>query len=189
MFMNLVTSLSKRLWFILRLAFWSILWIFGLGVLLLFPLRWFSGDYFTPVRLANFFVPWLLVLLVPAMLIAGLARRKWLLVVLAAPTLLICLIFAPLFWPHNKPSPPFLIASTLLVPGYVGTEEISDIAAFIASLNPEIPYALLAFHPQFMMSDLPPTSKRHAEQALAAAKAQGLRNVRVGNIHLLGHHY
>jgi len=90
---------------------------------------------------------------------------------------------------ERRPAPPFLVASTLLVPGYIDEEEISGIAAFISSLNPDIPYALLAFHPQFMMRDLPPTSRRHAEECLAEAKAQGLRNVRLGNIHLLGNEY
>ena len=89
----------------------------------------------------------------------------------------------------KRPSPPFLIASTLLIPGYIDREEISGIAAFIASISPDIPYALLAFHPQFVMNDLPPTSKRHAQECLAEAKAQGLRNVRLGNIHLLGDSY
>jgi pyruvate formate lyase activating enzyme len=89
----------------------------------------------------------------------------------------------------KRPSPPFLIASTLLVPGYIDKEEVSKIAGFISSLSPDIPYALLAFHPQFMMNDLPPTSKQHAEQCLEAAKAQGLTNVRLGNVHLLGNYY
>ncbi len=90
---------------------------------------------------------------------------------------------------EKRPLPPFLVASTLLVPGYINKEEISRIAAFISSLSQDIPYALLAFHPQFMMNDLPPTSKRHAQECLAEAKAQGLRNVRLGNIHLLGDYY
>jgi pyruvate formate lyase activating enzyme len=90
---------------------------------------------------------------------------------------------------ERRPSPPFLVASTLLVPGYIDKEEIAKIAAFIASLNRDIPYALLAFHPQFMMHDLPPTSARHARECEAAARAQGLRRVRVGNIHLLGDYY
>ena len=85
--------------------------------------------------------------------------------------------------------PPFLAASTLLVPGYVDEQEVSGIAAFISSLSPDIPYSLLAFHPQFMMRDLPTTSRRHAEECLEAAKAQGLKNVRVGNIHLLSDYY
>jgi pyruvate formate lyase activating enzyme len=89
----------------------------------------------------------------------------------------------------RRPSPPFLIASTLLVPGYVDKQEVSQIAKFIASLNPDIPYSLLAFSPQFMMKDLPTTSRRHAEDCLATAKAQGLRRVRLGNVHLLGNGY
>lgn len=90
---------------------------------------------------------------------------------------------------RKRPVPPFLVASTLLVPGYIDREEVSRIAAFIASLSPDIPYALLAFHPQFMMRDLPPTSRRHAEECLAEAKRQGLKRVRLGNIHLLGDYY
>jgi pyruvate formate lyase activating enzyme len=90
---------------------------------------------------------------------------------------------------ERRPSPPFLVASTLLVPGYIDKEEISGIAGFISSINPDIPYTLLAFHPQFMMSDLPTTSRRHAEECLAEAKAKGLKRVRLGNVHLLGSDY
>ena len=89
----------------------------------------------------------------------------------------------------QRPSPPLVVASTLLIPGYIDKEEVSNIARFIASLNPDIPYALLAFHPQFMMDDLPTTSRRHAQECLEAARAQGLRRVRVGNIYLLGDEY
>jgi pyruvate formate lyase activating enzyme len=88
-----------------------------------------------------------------------------------------------------RPDPPALVASTLLVPGYVDVAEVTQIAAFIARLDPDIPYALLGFHPQFALHDLPVTSKAHAESALAAAKAAGLRRVHLGNRHLLGHAY
>jgi pyruvate formate lyase activating enzyme len=90
---------------------------------------------------------------------------------------------------RKRPDPPFLIASTLLVPGYVDAREVSRIANFIVSLDKTIPYALLGFHPQFHMSDLPVTSTRHAEECKLAAQNEGLRNVRVGNIHLLGNAY
>jgi pyruvate formate lyase activating enzyme len=87
---------------------------------------------------------------------------------------------------NERPDPPLVVASTLLVPGYVTADEVRRIAAFIAQVNPDIPYALLAFSPQFMMRDLPPTSVEHAEAALLAAQEEGLLNVRVGNRHLLG---
>jgi pyruvate formate lyase activating enzyme len=86
---------------------------------------------------------------------------------------------------RERPSPPFLIASTLLIPGYIDKEEVAKIASFIASLNPEIPHSLLGFHPQFLMGDLPTTSRRVAYECLEAAKEKGLKNVRIGNLHLL----
>jgi len=81
--------------------------------------------------------------------------------------------------------PPPLIASTLLVPGYIDEEEIKAIAKFIFSLSPDIPYSLLGFYPHFYMADLPLTSKEKAQKCLQAAREEGLRNVRIGNIHLL----
>ncbi|TET96463.1 MAG: radical SAM protein [Anaerolineales bacterium] len=85
--------------------------------------------------------------------------------------------------------PPALIASTLLVPGYVDEMEIGRIARFIAELNPEIPYSILAFHPAYRMSDLPRTSKDHAQRALEAARDAGLNRVHIGNLHLLSSSY
>jgi pyruvate formate lyase activating enzyme len=78
-----------------------------------------------------------------------------------------------------------LIANSLLVPGYIDEREIGAIAEFIAGLNPDIPYSLLAFHPQFYMSDLPVTSRVLAERCCQAATDAGLTNVRIGNMHLL----
>ena len=89
----------------------------------------------------------------------------------------------------ERPDPPLVIASTLLVPGYVDPHEVALIARFIASLNRNIPYALLAFAPHFYMQDLPRTSVRHAEAAEEAARAAGLTNVRIGNRHLLSRDY
>jgi len=81
---------------------------------------------------------------------------------------------------------PPLIASTLLVPGYVEDYEVGQIARFIADCDPAIPYALLAFCPQFLMSDLPTTSREQAQRCLEAAHGAGLQRVRLGNRHLLG---
>ncbi len=69
--------------------------------------------------------------------------------------------------------------------GYIDAEEVAAIARFIASLDPNIPYSLLAFHPQFYMSDLPMTSRVLADQCCQAARHAGLNNVRIGNVHLL----
>jgi pyruvate formate lyase activating enzyme len=80
---------------------------------------------------------------------------------------------------------PLLVASTLLVPGYIDAGEVSQIAAFIAACNPEIPYALLAFAPAYKMTDLPTTSRAQAERCEAAALEAGVKQVILQNKHLL----
>lgn len=89
----------------------------------------------------------------------------------------------------KRRTPPILVASTLLVPGYVDKKEVFNIAKFISELDPSIPYSLLGFAPNFYMPDLPCTSKRHAEDAQDAAKEAGLLNVNIANRHLLGPDY
>ncbi len=88
-----------------------------------------------------------------------------------------------------RPDPPLLVAATLLVPGYVDEREVAGIAAFLAEIDPNIPYRLLAFHPDFQLRDLPPTSRRHAMRCKSVAERAGLRRVAVGNLHLLGDAY
>lgn len=89
----------------------------------------------------------------------------------------------------ERSGPPLVVASTLLVPGYVDADEVGRIARFIAGFDPAIPYVLLAFAPNCLMPDLPTTSAAHAEAALVAAYRAGLRHVRVGNRHLLSKEY
>ncbi len=80
---------------------------------------------------------------------------------------------------------PFVIASTLMIPGYVESDEVEKIASFVAGLNPDIPYSLLAFYGAYEMLDVPTTSRRIADECYSVAKECGLSNVRIGNIHLL----
>lgn len=80
---------------------------------------------------------------------------------------------------------PVLVASTLLVPGMIEDDEVFSLAKFIAELDPQIPYALLAFHPDCHLSDLPPTSRAQAESCLNSAKKAGILRLRLGNRHLL----
>lgn len=85
----------------------------------------------------------------------------------------------------EQSNPPVLTATTLLVPFYVDEHEVEHIASFIANLNPEIPYSLLVFHPQFYMRDLPVTPREQVYRCYEAAKRH-LKNVNIGNKHLLG---
>jgi len=88
-------------------------------------------------------------------------------------------------WAPLRPDPPLLVASTVLVPGYVGEEEVFNIASFIAGFDPDIPYALLAFAPHFCLEDFPTTSRSQAEACVHAAQKAGLCRVRLGNRHLI----
>lgn len=85
----------------------------------------------------------------------------------------------------ERPDPPPLVASTLLVPGYVGAEEVGVIASLLAELDPALPYSLLGFAPHYLLSDLPTTSRAQASACLMAAREAGLTRVRLGNVHLL----
>lgn len=77
-----------------------------------------------------------------------------------------------------------LTATTLLIPGYIDKEEVKKIAKFVSSLSPDIPYSLLAFHPDFGMRDMPMTTKKLAEECYKVARNY-LNKVNIGNKHLL----
>jgi pyruvate formate lyase activating enzyme len=88
-------------------------------------------------------------------------------------------------WINRRPEPPLLIASTLLVPGYIDEQEVRGISRWMVSLHPDIPYSLLAFYPQFFFKDLPVTPRGLAIRCKEVAEEEGLRRVRIGNLHLL----
>ena len=85
----------------------------------------------------------------------------------------------------DKREEPAVTATTLLVPWYVDEAEVEEIAKLISSVDENIPYSLLVFHPDFVMDDLPITPKDQVARCLGAAKRH-LRRVNVGNVHLLG---
>ncbi len=89
----------------------------------------------------------------------------------------------------KRSNPPLLVVSVLLVPGYVDVEEVRHIAEYVAGLPSNVPMVLLAFHPDHVMRDLPPTSRRHMEEAVRAVREAGVREVYIGNEWLLGPYY
>jgi len=80
---------------------------------------------------------------------------------------------------------PLLIVSTLLIPGYIDEQELTNMAQFISSIDPSIPWSFLGFYPHFYFADMPRTSHRQANMALTIAKEHGIENTHVGNVHLL----
>jgi pyruvate formate lyase activating enzyme len=84
----------------------------------------------------------------------------------------------------QRPNLPVLTASTLLIPGYVDVEEVERITYFISTIDPDIPYTLLAFHPCYVLDDLPTTSRDQAMRCKKIAETH-LQHTRIGNKHLL----
>ena len=73
--------------------------------------------------------------------------------------------------------------TTLIIPTHndSGTE-LQEIAEFIVGINPAIPWHISAFHPQYKMTHLPPTSAAIIYRAVDIGKEVGLRYVYSGNI-------
>jgi pyruvate formate lyase activating enzyme len=72
---------------------------------------------------------------------------------------------------------------TLLVPGFNDSEaEVRDIAQFLLSVSPDIPWHVTAFHPDYKMRDRDPTMIRTLLRAAEIGAAEGLRYVYVGNV-------
>jgi len=72
---------------------------------------------------------------------------------------------------------------TLVVPGFNDSlEELRDVARFLASVSPDIPWHVTAFHPDYRMEDRPPTSVRALLRAAEIGVAEGLRFVYAGNL-------
>ncbi len=72
---------------------------------------------------------------------------------------------------------------TLVVPGFNDSEdELRDAARFIASVSPEIPWHVTAFHPDYKMTDPPPTSVRTLVRAAEIGREEGLHYVYAGNL-------
>ncbi len=89
----------------------------------------------------------------------------------------------------ERPEVPLLTISLLVVPGYVDHVEIENVCKLINELGVDVPLSFLAFHPDYLMSDLPPTSRKHMDLALKIAKEYGIEMVNVGNKWLLGDYY
>jgi pyruvate formate lyase activating enzyme len=72
---------------------------------------------------------------------------------------------------------------TLLVPGFNDSdEELRALVAFVASVSPDIPWHVTAFHPNYRMRDTPPTSTAMLARAATIGREGGLRFVYAGNL-------
>ena len=72
---------------------------------------------------------------------------------------------------------------TLLIPGFNDSgEELAGLTEFVASVSPDIPWHISAFHKDYKMTDPENTQPRDLERAAAIGKAAGLRFIYAGNL-------
>jgi pyruvate formate lyase activating enzyme len=72
---------------------------------------------------------------------------------------------------------------TLLIPGWNDSEsEIRDVARFLVSVSPDIPWHVTAFHSDYKMSDTENTPVRTLLKAADIGSEEGLHYVYAGNI-------
>ncbi|MDR7486080.1 MAG: radical SAM protein [Armatimonadota bacterium] len=72
---------------------------------------------------------------------------------------------------------------TLVIPGWNDSEEeLRAAAEFIASVSPDIPWHVTAFHPDYKMQDYDATSASTLVRAARLGQAAGLRYVYAGNL-------
>jgi pyruvate formate lyase activating enzyme len=72
---------------------------------------------------------------------------------------------------------------TLIVPGFNDSrEELWDAARFLASVSPDIPWHVTAFHPDYKMLEPDPTTAEMLIRAAEIGQEAGLRYVYAGNL-------
>jgi endonuclease/exonuclease/phosphatase (EEP) superfamily protein YafD len=144
--------MASKIWFHNRRSLgkhllWLGLWGVGLGLGATHLLRWLSGDRYLPAQLLSYFMPWQLLALLPGLLLAGLARRYRLFVLLTLPALVTIFIYAPLFLP--SPAPALAANQSLKVMSFnvFGlNQDYEAVAELILTEQPDILLLQEAYH-------------------------------------------
>ncbi len=71
---------------------------------------------------------------------------------------------------------------SLFIPGLVETDQIDRIARILVEVDPQIPFTILAFFPEYQLREVPPPSFEQMLEAYTRATQRGLKHVRLGNI-------
>jgi pyruvate-formate lyase-activating enzyme len=70
---------------------------------------------------------------------------------------------------------------SLYIPGWVETNQLTRVAELIKELDPNIPFTLLAFFPEYELSGVRPPTLTEMLKAYSTVKALGLKRVKLGN--------
>ncbi len=73
--------------------------------------------------------------------------------------------------------------TTLVIPGFNDSEdELLNIARFIASIDPAMPWHISRFHPDYQFTESAPTPLKILEKARDIGICEGLHHVYIGNV-------
>jgi pyruvate formate lyase activating enzyme len=75
-----------------------------------------------------------------------------------------------------------LEVSSLVIPDWVEADQIGKIAELLVKVDSNIPYAIIAFFPEYKMKETRIPKFQQMIEAFEAAKNAGLKNVRLGNL-------
>ena len=73
--------------------------------------------------------------------------------------------------------------TTLIIPGQNDSdEELAEIARFIVDVDPDIPWHISRFHPDYNFTETPATPVETLRKAFSIGKHEGLRYIYIGNV-------
>ena len=85
--------------------------------------------------------------------------------------------------PHEMKKKGFVLeVLSLFIPGWVETDQLEEIARILVEVDPQIPYTILAFFPEYQLKEVPSPSFEQMVEAYTRVKETGLNQVRLGNI-------
>ncbi len=71
---------------------------------------------------------------------------------------------------------------SLYIPGLLEADQLQEIARLLSSVDPSIPFTILAFFPQYRMMEFRAPSAHEMAEAYIMAREAGLERVRLGNL-------
>jgi len=75
-----------------------------------------------------------------------------------------------------------LEVASLYIPGWVENDQIKKIAELLAQVDSKIPFTILAFFPEYKLTNIRPPNFKQMIEAYQVAKDAGLKNIKLGNI-------
>jgi pyruvate-formate lyase-activating enzyme len=76
---------------------------------------------------------------------------------------------------------------SLYIPGWVEGDQLVKIAELLVEADPEIPFTLLAFFPEYKLIDNRPPTTMEMVRTYLALKDAGLKRIKIGNCGVFAH--